>query len=198
VVALVGLERLDRQGQAQGETGEEAEEEAQGPLISTAVTTVAVVSDTHLPRGARRLPEACLEQLRGADLILHGGDFTGASVLEELRALGPPVEAVRGNMDDAALRAALPAERVVEAGGARIGIVHDGGLRAGREARLAARFPRCHAVVYGHTHVPQVERFGEVWVLNPGSPTERRSAPRRSLLVLEIEAGEIRPQLVTV
>ena len=143
------------------------------------MTTVAVVSDTHLPRGARRLPEACLEQLRGADLILHGGDFTGASVLEELRA-------------------ALPAERVVEAGGARIGIVHDGGLRAGREARLAARFPRCHVVVYGHTHVPQVERFGEVWVLNPGSPTERRSAPRRSLLVLEIEAGEIRPQLVTV
>jgi putative phosphoesterase len=162
------------------------------------VTTVAVVSDTHLPRGARRLPEACLEVLRGADLILHGGDFTAASVLDELQALGPPVEAVHGNMDDAALRAVLPEARVVEAGGARIGMVHDAGPRAGREGRLAARFPACAGVVYGHTHVPQLERFGETWILNPGSPTERRSAPQHSLLVLEIEAGEIRPLLVAL
>jgi putative phosphoesterase len=134
--------------------------------------------------------------LRRADLILHGGDFTAVSVLEELRALGPPVEAVHGNMDEAALRAVLPEERVVEAGGARIGMVHDAGPRAGREARLSARFRGCDAVVYGHTHLPQVERVGAVWILNPGSPTERRSAPRHSLLLLEIDAGEIRPTLV--
>ena len=56
-------------------------------------------------------------------------------------------------------------------------MVHIPGPRAGREARLVARFPGCDAVVYGHTHVPQVERFGGVWILNPGSPTERRRAP---------------------
>ena len=75
-------------------------------------------------------------------------------------------------------------------------MVHDAGPRAGREARLSARFRGCDAVVYGHTHVPQVERVGEVWILNPGSPTERRSAPRHSLLLLEIDAGGIRPTLV--
>ena len=101
-------------------------------------------------------------------------------------------------MDDAALREALPRDLVVELGGARIGMVHVPGPRAGREARLAARFPGCAAVVYGHTHVPQVERHGAVWILNPGSPTERRSAPVHSMLVLEIEGGEIRPELVTL
>ena len=36
---------------------------------------LAIISDTHLPRGARRLPDACVERLRSADLILHAGDF---------------------------------------------------------------------------------------------------------------------------
>jgi hypothetical protein len=106
------------------------------------------------------------------------------------------VHAVHGNVDDAELRAALPAELVLEAGGARIGVVHDAGPRAGREARLAARFPGCGAVVYGHSHLPQVELFGSVWILNPGSPTERRRAPNRSMLLLRIADGRIEPDLV--
>ena len=123
--------------------------------------------------------------------------MVAASVLDELRELGP-VQAVHGNMDEAALRESLPRKRVVEAGGARIGMVHVPGPRAGREARLAARFPGCGAVVYGHTHVPQVERHEGVWILNPGSPTERRSAPVHSMLVVEVDGGEVRPVLVTL
>jgi putative phosphoesterase len=157
---------------------------------------VAAISDTHLPRGARRLPEACLERLRAADLILHGGDVSSAAFLEELRALGPPVEAVHGNADEPALREALPAERVVEAAGARIGMVHIPGPAAGRAERLVARFPGCDAVLFGHTHLPVVEQHGEVWLLNPGSPTERRRGPFHAMLLLEIEAGELRPELV--
>jgi putative phosphoesterase len=157
---------------------------------------VAVIADTHLPRGARRLPEACLERLRSADLILHAGDVSTAAVLDELRALGPPLQAVHGNADEPALRQLLPDELVLEAGGARIGMVHVPGPRDGRAQRLAQRFGGCDAVVYGHTHLPQVERVGSVWLLNPGSPTERRRGPFRSMLVLEVEAGEIRPELV--
>jgi len=157
---------------------------------------IAIVSDTHMPKGTRALPEKCVERLRGADLILHGGDVTALAFLEELRALGPPVEAVHGNMDDAELRAFLPKEHVVEAGGARIGMVHIPGPLAGREARLVARFPACDAVVYGHTHVPQVELHAGVWILNPGSPTERRRSPTRSMLELEVGGGELVPNLV--
>lgn len=155
-----------------------------------------MISDTHLPRGGRRLPDACLELLRSADLILHGGDVVTASVLDELRALGPPVEAVFGNMDEPALKESLPKEHVAELGGARIGLVHVPGPRAGREERLARRFPGCDAIVYGHTHLPQVERWGETWILNPGSPTERRSAPGHSMLLLRVEGGAVEPELV--
>jgi putative phosphoesterase len=160
------------------------------------VTIVAAISDTHLPRGARRLPEPCLERLRRADAILHCGDVSTVAVLAELRALGPPVHAVRGNVDEAALHRLLPEELVVEVGGARIGMVHVPGPAAGRADRLVRRFPGCAAVVFGHTHLPQVERHDGIWLLNPGSPTERRRAPFHSLLELAIEGGEIRPELV--
>jgi len=138
-------------------------------------------------------------ELTRADLIVHAGDFVTLSVLEELRELAP-VEAVYGNMDEPALRESLPEERVAEVAGARVGVVHLPGPAAGREARLAARFPGCDAVVYGHTHIPQVARLGPegVWILNPGSPTERRRGPVHSMLVLEVEEGEIRPELVTL
>jgi putative phosphoesterase len=162
------------------------------------VMKIAVISDTHMPRGARVLPESCVEGLRSADLILHGGDVTGEAFLAELLALGPPVVAVYGNMDEPGLKAALPKERVVEAGGARIGMVHIPGPRAGREARLLARFPGCDAVVYGHTHVPQLERHGNVWILNPGSPTERRSSPERTMLELVVTDRDLAPRLVSL
>jgi uncharacterized protein len=143
------------------------------------------------------LPAECLGRLEEAELILHAGDFVGAAVLEELGRLGP-VEAVAGNMDEPSLRAALPKQRVVEIAGARIGMVHVPGPAVGRGERLAAAFPGCDAVVYGHTHVPDVAKTGDVWVLNPGSPTERRSAPAHAMLMLAIESGEIRPELVTL
>ena len=101
-------------------------------------------------------------------------------------------------MDEAALKAVLPKQRVVEAGNVRIGMVHDAGPRVGREARLAVRFEDCEAVIYGHTHVPQVERFKHLWILNPGSPTERRSSPVHSMLLLRVRRSRITPELVTL
>jgi putative phosphoesterase len=137
-----------------------------------------------------------VRRLRDADLILHGGDFVTYAFFDELRALGPPVEAVVGNMDEPVLKELLLRERVVQVEDARIGMMHVAGPRVGREARLAARFPDCHAVVYGHTHMPQVERFQHLLVLNPGSPTERRGAPFRSMLVLSVDGERIEPELV--
>jgi putative phosphoesterase len=157
---------------------------------------VAAIGDTHLPRGSRELPEECVRRLRAADAILHTGDHSSLASLEELRALGPPVHAVHGNVDEPALREALPAALTVELGGVRLALTHDAGPRAGREARLAARFPGCAAVLYGHTHLPQAERVDGVWILNPGSPTERRRAPARTMLELRIAAGRLVPELV--
>jgi putative phosphoesterase len=129
--------------------------------------------------------------LERAQLVLHLGDFTAFSVLEELRSLAP-LEAVRGNMDEPKLALSLPERRVVEAEGLRIGMVHDPGPAAGRHERLLVRFPECDVVVYGHTHLPELTRVGETWIVNPGSPTERRRAPSHTLAVLK----EGRPELV--
>lgn len=146
---------------------------------------IAVIADTHMPRGGRRLSDRCLRELDRADLILHAGDFVAAEVLEQLRQLAP-VEAVHGNQDDPDLRSLLPASRVVDVAGLRIGIVHEPGRRIGREARLAARFPDCDLVVYGHTHLPELIRYGDLVLLNPGSPTERRRAAARTMATIEL------------
>ena len=157
---------------------------------------VAAIGDTHLPRGTRALPDECVRRLRAADLILHTGDHSSRDALEALRAFGPPVEAVYGNADEPELRELLPKELIVEPGGVRVGMTHVPGPRVGREQRLSARFPGCAAVVYGHTHVPQVELHDGVWILNPGSPTDRRKAPTHTMLELTIEAGRLEPTLL--
>jgi hypothetical protein len=167
-------------------------------VILPRVALVAVIADTHLPRGSRRLPEACVAELARADLILHAGDVSSLAALAELRAIGPPVQAVRGNADEPALRAVLPERLVAEVEEARVGMVHVPGRREGRAERLAGLFPGCHAVVYGHTHEPQVARVGETWILNPGSPTERRRSPARSFLLLRVEGVTILPRLVAL
>jgi uncharacterized protein len=158
---------------------------------------LAIIADTHLPRGSRRLPDDCTVRLARADLILHAGDFCTVEVLRELERLAPVV-GVLGNNDERALAELLPERIAVEVGDVRMGMLHDAGRRDGRERRLRARFADCHAVVYGHSHVPEVSRYDGVWVLNPGSPTERRRAPARSMIEVEASLGSFRPQLVTL
>jgi uncharacterized protein len=149
---------------------------------------LAVIADTHLPRGTRGLPPDCVGRLRAADLILHAGDFTAASFLAELEALGPPVRAVHGNVDEHELRMRLPAALMVNAGGARMAMVHDAGSANGRLARLRARFPDADAVVFGHSHLPLHERdeASGFQIFNPGSPTTRRRAPTHSMGIARI------------
>ena len=159
---------------------------------------IAVISDTHLPRGARRLPDECVRRIAGADLLLHAGDFATLEVLRELEAIGPPVAGVHGNVDSAELRELLPAERIVEAEGARIAMVHDTGPRLGRLARLQKRFgAHADAVVFGHSHVPLHERAEDGFqIFNPGSPTERRRAPVHTMGMARIDRGLVTFELI--
>ena len=144
---------------------------------------LAVISDTHMARGSRVLPEECLERMRAADLILHAGDLVTTEVLSDLRALGRPVAAVHGNVDDHEVRRLLPSARLVAAAGARIAMVHDAGAAGGRLARLRRRFPDADAVVFGHSHIPLHERDPATGfqIFNPGSPTDRRRQPTHTM-----------------
>jgi putative phosphoesterase len=157
---------------------------------------VAVISDTHLPRGTRRMPDACVAALRTSDLILHAGDFTYPEVLEELRDLGPPIEGVHGNVDVEELRRLLPEARVVDVDGATIAMVHDAGPAYGRLERLRARFPDADAVVFGHSHIPLHEEQDGFQIFNPGSPTDRRRQPRHTMGIARVEDGRVSFEIV--
>jgi uncharacterized protein len=159
---------------------------------------VAVISDTHLPRGTRRIPDACIASMRASELILHAGDFTYPEVLDELEALGPPVAAVHGNVDAEELRRRLPEARVVDAGGAKIAIVHDAGPSYRRHERMRARFPEADAVVFGHSHIPLHEEHDGFQIFNPGSPTDKRRQEHFTMGVADITDGRIRFKIVTL
>jgi putative phosphoesterase len=160
---------------------------------------LAIVSDTHLPRGSRALPAACLERLRAADAILHAGDFIEISVLRELEALGPPVHAVHGNVDGPELQMLLPRVRTVDAGGARIAMIHDSGPATGRLERMRRTFGDADAVVFGHSHIPLLEQAGDGFaIFNPGSPTDRRRAPEHTMGEATIEDGRVAFALIAL
>jgi putative phosphoesterase len=161
---------------------------------------IAIISDTHLPKGGRRLPERCVDRLRAADLIVHAGDFSTPQVLRELQSYGR-VLAVHGNVDDAAVRAALPEAAVVEAGGARLAVIHDAGPSRGRLERMRRRFARsgarADAVVFGHSHIPLHEQAADGFqIFNPGSPTDRRRAPRHTMGICRAHGGTLTFELV--
>jgi len=159
---------------------------------------LAIISDTHMPRGARTIPPACLERCRAADAILHAGDLVDVPVLELLRSLGPPLHAISGNVDTEAVRRLVPARLQLELGGARIGMVHIPGPAAGRLERLRADFPRCDAVIFGHTHMPEHAERDGFQIFNPGSPTERRRAPARTMGLATVAAGRVRFELLAL
>jgi uncharacterized protein len=148
---------------------------------------IAVLADTHMPKGSRRLPERCVELVRAADAVLHAGDFSAASVLEQLESLCPVLHAVHGNVDEDALQRSLPPLLEIELCGQVVAMVHDAGPAKGRLARLRRRFPEADAVVFGHSHLPLHDEEDGFQIFNPGSPTERRRAPRPSM-------GLIRPE----
>jgi uncharacterized protein len=160
---------------------------------------IAAISDTHLPRGRRRIPDACLERLATADLILHAGDIATAEVLREIEAIGPPVKAVHGNIDSAELRSALPeALELRTPDGARIAMLHDAGPSTRRLERMRKRFPEADAVVFGHSHIPLHEERDGFQIFNPGSPTDRRRQPRHTMGLARAREGRVAFEHVVV
>ena len=152
---------------------------------------VALISDTHLPRGDRALPQRCIDEISSADLLLHGGDIRTAETLSWLGTLGAPVIAVRGNVDSPELAESLPEEISVELEGVTVSMLHDAGAAKGRLARMRSRFPESDVVIFGHSHMPLHEEAVGFAIFNPGSPTERRRAPTHTMGIAEISAGTI-------
>jgi uncharacterized protein len=159
---------------------------------------LALISDTHMPKGTRRLPDECVARLEAASLIIHAGDLVELQVLEQLESYGPTV-AVYGNVDSPEARAQLPETAEIETGGATIAVIHDAGLARGRVERMRARFPDADAVVFGHSHIPIHEQAPDGFQLfNPGSPTERRRSPHHTMGIATVQNGTPAFELVVL
>jgi putative phosphoesterase len=166
-------------------------------LPQTAERSIAIISDTHLPRGGRRLPGDCLTRLAAADLIIHAGDLSTPAIWAELGGYGDVV-GVRGNVDDAAVGDLLPDRLELEIAGVRLGVHHDGGPAGGRLGRLRRAFPGTDAVIFGHSHIPLRERDESdgFQIFNPGSPTDKRRQPHFTMGWARITGGEISFEIV--
>ena len=169
------------------------------PALTLQAMVIALISDTHLPRGTRRIPDACVAHMRESDLVIHAGDIATREVLDEISHMSEkPVAAVYGNVDSPELRNLLPESRLVDAGSARIAVVHDAGPRTGRLNRMRKRFPDARAVVFGHSHIPLHERDPRdgFQIFNPGSPTDRRRQPHHTMGMAYASGGEVEFKVV--
>ncbi|MFS0732112.1 metallophosphoesterase [Microbacterium sp. 1P10UB] len=155
-------------------------------------TRLLLVSDTHIPGRARRLPDALLTEADAADLIVHAGDWVSAAVLDELEGHGEVV-GVHGNNDGDDLRARLPEIARREVDGLRMAVIHETGDARRREARMDAAFPATDLLVFGHSHIPwDTVTPGGLRLLNPGSPTDRRRQPRHTMMTAVVDDGRLR------
>jgi putative phosphoesterase len=160
---------------------------------------VVVVSDTHMPRMAKKLPGRLVRELGDADRILHAGDWTSEDVYEQLVRYAP-VDGVAGNNDGEALSSKFGYRKRIQCEEVRIGLVHGHGKNARdtAEQQAAAAFApdEVDIVIFGHSHTPVSRKQGRILLFNPGSPTDKRRQKRYSFGVLEIDGGEVRARHV--
>lgn len=153
---------------------------------------IAIVSDTHIPSRATRIPEAFRERIRTADHVIHAGDFDSKGALADVRDLAPALTAVRGNMDP---DVGLADVETIERGGVSFVVTHGTGSKHGYEDRVANTV-REHggpdAVgVSGHTHEVLDTVHVGVRLLNPGSATGAAPASRATMMTASVEDGEL-------
>ena len=159
---------------------------------------IGVISDTHIPAGAKKLPESIFKYFKGVDLIIHAGDLISMSVLDDLRQITAKVEAVAGNMDPAEVRALLPVKKMINANGKKIAVIHGWGPPGGMKERVWTEIKqdRPDIVIFGHTHKPENTMDHGVLFLNPGSPTDKEFATGNSIAILKIEKNGMKAEII--
>jgi putative phosphoesterase len=157
---------------------------------------IALISDSHVPSRAQRLPAAFRERIAGADHVLHAGDFDSKGALADIRDLAPGLTAVSGNTDP---QMGLPDVATVEVGGVDFVLTHGTGPKRGYRERVAQTV-REHAGeaavgVAGHTHEALDATHDGVRILNPGSVTGAAPASRTTMMTATVSEGQLRVEL---
>ncbi|WP_096435094.1 metallophosphoesterase family protein [Alteribacter populi] len=145
---------------------------------------IVVVSDTHIPKRAQRLPSRLLHELRSADQIIHAGDWQSLEVYEQLKQYAP-VNGVFGNTDNEDIIRVFPDKKIVNVNGFKIGIIHGHGKKMTTVKRAFTAFNQpIDCIVFGHSHIPYLKYKNKTLMFNPGSATDKRKAPFYSFGIL--------------
>lgn len=153
---------------------------------------LVLISDTHLPHRGRDLPDSVWAAVESADVVFHAGDWVSTDLLDQLELRSARLVGCWGNNDGPALRERLPERADVTLAGVRFTVIHETGAAAGRETRMAGRYPDTDVLVFGHSHIPWDTTAGSgLRLLNPGSPTDRRRQPVCTYMTVDLDAGSI-------
>ncbi len=163
----------------------------------TVTTTLLLIADTHVPKRAKRLPEALLRAVDDADIVIHAGDWVDVATLDLLESRSRVLHGVYGNNDGPALRGRLPEIARLTIEQVEVAVVHETGAKQRREERMDAAFPDVDLLIFGHSHIPwdTVAPSG-MRLLNPGSPTDRRRQPVCTMMSVTIDERRIDVALV--
>ena len=156
---------------------------------------IGVLSDTHIPHRAKKIPGKIIELFSDVDLILHAGDLVDRTVIEELEIIAK-VEAVKGNMDEAS--SPYPIKKVLNVEKVKIGLIHGYGSPFGIRDRIRKEFDELDIIVYGHSHKPYNKIEQGVLFFNPGTPTDKIFALYNSVGILDINGNNVKGQIIEV
>lgn len=165
------------------------------------IKKVVVLSDTHIPVRAAKIPEQIIEQFKGADLIIHAGDHQTIEVVNLLQNYGNYV-GVCGNMDSDDVADKLPEKAIINIKNNskefKIGVTHGSGPPQGLAERVLNFFEEdLDCIIFGHSHHPFNEKINNVLVFNPGSPTDTVFTAINTFGILEI-SGEIKGKIISI
>ena len=153
---------------------------------------LVLISDTHLPVRAKKLPAMVWAEIEVADVVIHAGDWVNVELLDELTERSARLIGCWGNNDGPLLRARLPEVARVSLDGVSLAVVHETGAAKGREERCERAYPDVDVLVFGHSHIPwDTTTPRGLRLLNPGSPTDRRRQPYCTYQTATIESGRL-------
>jgi uncharacterized protein len=156
--------------------------------------TIVVMADTHA-ESIDQLPEELRFAIDKADMVLHLGDFTSPEMLSELQKTGN-FHGIWGNHDGEAIQSQLKKSEDVEIEGWKLGLIHRV-FPLGSRLRLRHCFKGLNvdAILYGHSHVPVIERDKGIIYFNPGSVAGRFPAAFPSFGLMRVN-GSVNCELV--
>ncbi len=155
---------------------------------------IGVVSDTHMSKNEKSLPQALIAEFRKVDQILHLGDWVDLEIYDLLAELAP-VEGIAGNNDGTEIIARFGERKIVTLEGVRIGMIHGHAPYSGKgtdgNALLAFADEQVDVILFGHSHQPLLHKQNGILLFNPGSPTDKRREKLYSFGLLDIEEGRV-------